>query len=776
MHPPRRPLVGLFLVVVAGLMVQSTAPTVSPVLWLGAGATLLVAGMVPALAPARTALVYAAAFLWACAHGAISRDPPEPSFLSRWMHQSAEHLAIIGRIADAPIRDSGSDADSQFWRFPVDVEKVRRAIAWTRASGRVYVLVEAKDAGFSPGFGERWLLQGVIRRGPPGVVSPPRLSMRTDAGSARRLAPARAWDLRAACFRARDVLSARLAVGVDHAPDAVALIRALLFGLRHEVPPRVVEAFATSGTLHIMAISGAHVGMISLLLLTAVRATGLSKPYWIYAMAPALVGYAMVTGLPPSAVRATVMALIVFLADAVRRQPDAQSALALAGLGILAVSPSQLERPGFILSFAAAAGLILMAPRIRDALARRLFPPDEYALPRHGASEGVRMAVLDFVAANLAAWLVTTPLAASLFSLISPVGLLANLIVLPLAFLTLFAASLSMVIGWIHPALLEVTNHAAVVFADWLIWLVEMSANVPHGHMRVASPPAAVAAGCTILIVCAICGGRVMRAASLLLLLAGLLAWGWHGATSFSIAAKNFGAAMPLLVTAPRGHWLVDPGPAFSAPRVIRFLRERGVDRLEAIVLTRATMEAGGATPLIAAAIPVRQLWVPGTRWRSRPFHQMVLGAASQSISVVPLNRGMSIQQGGVFWEVLHPPKSFSAPNAAAGGLVLRVAWGRCAAMFTPGSDPKLDLLLAALETDLGGQALIQSGRLRTTGGGPIGWQPEILLRAELPGEFWRGGDTGIMASVAFGETAVLSPAGISFRLHRIRPPDTDDY
>ncbi len=734
---------GVFCAAVAGLLLSSSLP-VSASIWLLAAWLLLAAAAVPFTIRVRTALLFALAVAIAAAHGALARAPVASDHLANRMRRPMEHFRIVGIIADDPVREPGRRADTWTWRFPLEIEGDLREAHWRRARGRVLIRLDTSNEVLSPAYGERWRFEGLVRRGRAGLAAPPELTMQLDDRAARRLAGTSGWGLRRYCLDARRWVSARFAQGIEDQPDAVALVRALMLGYRHELPPRVREAFAHSGTLHIVAISGAHVGMMALLLLTAVRATGLAQPRWPLVMGPLLLLYALGTGLAPSAVRACLMAMTFYTAYAVWREPDSLSALALAALIILGVAPGQLGNPGFILSFSVVAGLILLLPLVRDWLHAICWPLKEGASRfRIQWVEPARRALLDLCAVTVVAWLVSAPLTAYFFNLFSPVALLVNLVVMPLAFLLLFSASLALVFGALHPILLESFNHAAALFARGLMGSVEWSLRAPGAFAYVKSPGLGITLLLLALLVLMFRGARwtkAIAACGLAALLAGII-WRTHGDRALSVTVRHLGPAAVAHMAVPgSGDWLVDTGPAFTVPRLIRFLNERGVDRLRVVVISRATMEAAGGLPGLLAARPVDEVWVPDTLPRSRAFAAMLQDLERGGACVVRQARGArgDIAGSESCWQVLHPARGAVYPSAAAGGLVLRVAHGVSAVTITPGPDPRLAAQLDAAPQDYGGQALIELS-LRDSASPPsFPGRPHMAVRPMAPGEIWR--------------------------------------
>ena len=166
-------------------------------------------------------------------------------------------------------------------------------------------------------------------------------------------------------------------------------MQALLLGYRDDLPKTVRQDFVSTGTVHIFAISGAHVRMMAFLSIQLLRALGIPMARWFFFLAPMLAVYTITTGAATSAIRACAMASMMLAAPVLKRRPDAISGLAVAAIGILACSPAQLGDLGFLLSFTAVAGLLALQP-LFDAGAVRLFRRDDWQLPGEELPQGRR--------------------------------------------------------------------------------------------------------------------------------------------------------------------------------------------------------------------------------------------------------------------------------------------------------------------------------------------------------------------------------------------------
>ncbi len=300
------------------------------------------------------------------------------------------------------------------------------------------------------------------------------------------------WSgLKQRIYAARAAGSDLLGLGVEDFPLSVSITRALLLGYRSGVPSDVRSLFAETGTLHVFAISGLHVGIVAGIIIFLLRAARVSRIHWFFVLAPCLGIYIVLTGANPSAIRAGIMALAYFGAYLVGRKGDVLSALALSALVILVISPGQIMMPGFIFSFAVVGGLLSIYPFFNAAV-RRYTDPDPLRLeaerwwkriPRVCSGYALALAGL-----SVSAWLVSAPLTAIFFERVSPVALLGNLFVAPLTFLIVLTASLSVVCGSVAGSIGSIFNHANVAFTSLLLWIIGSVRDLPMATLKVARP------------------------------------------------------------------------------------------------------------------------------------------------------------------------------------------------------------------------------------------------------------------------------------------------
>jgi len=609
-------------------------------------------------------------------------------------------------------------------RFPAVVEGVRRGMAWRRASGRLWVQMSAVGGndGALPAYGDRCRFSGPMfdgrlsrRRGMSG-------EMRARPDTWRRLSSGHRNPVLRGCAAGRRSCRAVLRRGLDAFPAEAAVYESLVLGYRESIPDDVNETFRATGTLHIFAISGLHVTMVVSLLALGVRATGWSKRWWGLALIPALAVYTGATGMAPSAVRACAMASCYWAALLVSRRPDLASSIALAAVSILVPDPRTLYDPGFIYSFAIVAGLIVLYPPVARSVSRRIETdpwrwPSAERLPRRMLRHAVRYVALLLVT-SWCALVVSLPLTACFANLVSPGGLVGNLAAIPASFLIVLAGALSLVAGAMSDAGAEIFNHAARAITVALIATMRALESVPGAQWAVRSPPVLALAVYYVWLAGAVLfPGRPRRvlfgigaAAAAVLAAAGLVdrraevEWGGGLAPTAWVNGPGGGDA------------LIDPGPAWRAGRVVRFLRARGVDRLRAVVVTRPLEECAGALPAVLRSIPADEIWCPAASARSAPYRRALAEARAGGYVVREMTRGDRIAlSGGVAIEALDSPRGGACRDAAPASLILRISGPRRAVLWpapaADGGTPAARDALAGADRTGDGGAIVRLDR-----------------------------------------------------------------
>src|SRR6266699_3029139 len=280
--------------------------------------------------------------------------------------------------------------------------------------------------------------------------------------------------------------------GLEDAPDVRNFISGIALGLRHQTPEDIEEPFQQTGTLHLFAVAGLHVGIVPRLLWILAMMARLSRKWATALIIPLLLFYAAVTGLHVSSIRAAVMSSILLGSFFFERKVFALNSLAAAAFFLLSWNTNEAFSTGFQRSFAVVGAIILLADPLSGWL-RPIGAPDPF-LPRRLVS-GLRRtigvgyeSICRGGSVSLAAWLGSLPLILWYFHLVTPSSLLANLVVVPIAFFILAVALLSLVAAPMASGLSLIFNNANWSLASAVIALVHWFAQLPGSHYYVAEP------------------------------------------------------------------------------------------------------------------------------------------------------------------------------------------------------------------------------------------------------------------------------------------------
>src|SRR6266704_3408597 len=381
-----------------------------------------------------------------------------------------------------------------------------------------------------------------------------------------------------AAQKSRTWMQNALCRGLEGAPDVQNFLSGIVLGLRHQTPEDIEEPFQQTGTLHLFAVAGLHVGIVARLLWILAMMARLSRKWATALIIPLLLFYAAVTGLHVSSVRAAVMSSILLGGFFFERKVFALNSLAAAAFFLLCWDTNEIFSTGFQLSFAVVGTIILLADPLSQLL-RRCSAPDPF-LPRRLVSFLRRMIGVGYESicrggsVSLAAWLGSLPLVLWYFHLVTPSSLLANLVVVPIAFFILAVALLSLVAAPMASGLSLIFNNANWSLASAVIALVHWFAQLPGSHYYVAEP---------------------------------------HWPKRLRITVLDAGAGAAIHLHARRADWLFDCGSGRDYEiRLRSYLHLAGINRIDGLLLTHGdSLHIGATESLVRDLAPTVMIDTP---------------------------------------------------------------------------------------------------------------------------------------------------------------------
>lgn len=489
-------------------------------------------------------------------------------------------------------------------------------------------------------------------------------------------------------------LRAERALGRGMPDREAALARGFVLGEDDRIDPKTAEAFRRSGLAHLLAVSGQNVLLLALLAGPLLAALGIplrARLAWLLCL---IAVYVPLAGGGPSIQRAGVMGAAGLIATLAGRPASRAYALALAAAVTLALNPLSSGDVGWELSFAAVAGIFLLAAPLRDLI-----------LASFGGGH-LRRGLADGVAVTVAATVATAPLMALRFGSLSVTSLPANVLALPAVAPAMWLGMLAAAAGQMPGLPVEPLNALNSLL---LAYIAQVAVWMGSPDWALATIPApgwtAVAAAYAVLGVTAlvlrrwIAGRETLRArwskgavrhlAGLIaivlavVLLSGLIGGGPSGkppAGGLRISVLDVGQGDSILLQPADGDpLLVDGGP--SGTGLAGMLEERGVTTLGAAVVTHDQSDHSGGIQELLGDLPVRR-FVYANAGRS------LIGAAAAAGAVpTRVAEGSEIRSGSLSLEVLWPPRELLGEAPAADpndrSLVLLARWHRFEMLLT---------------------------------------------------------------------------------------------
>jgi ComEC/Rec2-related protein len=662
----RFPFCGILIAAIAGILLAE---------WLGSSRwvalILLVAWLI--LLPWRghgshcwilTAACFALLQLWNWQEAPARR-------LASLLDGKACDFAVQG-IVDAEPRISSHGSCS----FPLRIDSLEEVGGATpdHLACRIPLSVEVRWPGPAPLYGDRISFTATASRPAmprnPGVMDYRRWLERHGIYTELRVDPSspgvilssgQGNPLRSLAIRARHRMEQILAVDLPGTPEVLGVIRGITLGVTEHTPEGFTDDFRFTGTMHLFAVSGLHVGMLAVIIWFALRTIRLPQRMAIVFTIPALFFYVLVTGMKMGSIRSAMMASILLCGLALYRRSPLINTLAAAAFLQLACDPNALFSAGWQFSYSVVFAILLLAGPLEFKIAS-LCSRDPF-LPAQLLTQGERLGFAGWrhfsglAAVSAAAWVGALIPTIAYFHLISFSAFGANLLAVPLAFGVLSLGAISLLAGIISPWIAGAFNNTNWLLAKLLLLIVQVNALLPGGHWFIGSPASA---------------SPVMTILDL------------HGG---SCAVIRDGHEFSL----------IDAGRKRDAYGVILpCLESFGVNSIRSCLITKPDASHLGGLPTVKKEVRVSEVLVSGAPLRS-PVGKEVLS----SIHAIPLHAGKPTPITNHVKVELLPAPDNERP-------ILRIVMGESRILSLPSADPELMGVLSKMtDQDLHADMLI---------------------------------------------------------------------
>ena len=438
----------------------------------------------------------------------------------------------------------------------------------------------------------------------------------------------------------------RRAAGATLRQPARGLFLGMIVGEQNDIPWDVRDDFMTTGTVHIISISGSHLGLLAFVSFLGVRGITRRMPArWLEKLScvltpkqlavlvtiPMVVFYTLLSGVHVATVRSLLMILLYLFAVWIGHERQIIIALGIAALFATLSDPRAIYDLSFQLSYISVLAIALVFRWSKSDYDEDEMPQSLVVRLKHWGKQYALM--------TLAATMGTVPLVAYYFNQVAWLGMLANAVVVPFvgllvvplglgaSMIVLLAGLEQLPLGWVHQ---EIMNGLTSV--------VGFMAAIPGAEWHVASPSISSIAGFYLCLMAVLLSrNTALRVVSVSALICCLLWWVWSPRYVFEddalrVTFLDVGQGDATVLELPGGETiLVDGGAAYERWDIGRmvvgpYLWDRGIRRLTHVIATHPQLDHVGGLPWIIEHFEIDHYWSNGIQ-RTNHFYQRLRDA-----------------------------------------------------------------------------------------------------------------------------------------------------
>lgn len=486
--------------------------------------------------------------------------------------------------------------------------------------------------------------------------------------------------------------------------EEAGILEAMLFGEKSELSGDIKELYQAAGISHVLVISGLHISLLALAVAGILRRLGFPMPVWVILSVGVLAGYGILIGQPTTAVRALLMFFVLQGARLLWRSYDLLSALAFAGILMLLDNPDLILDGGCRLSFCAVIGVGWYVSE-KNKIFRSIGEKEKRKNRGKGGKGSSAGAILENIRAGWYLWLFTLPVMLDTFYQVSVVGLLWNLVAIPLLPVIIASGGLGVVLAGWNIFLGSLAGSPAYGMLQLYQEIGNISEKLPVGMWTPGQPSKPVIAGYYLVIFLLVLVEKQlikrekrwkirkifpgMELCSMLLLLL-LMAHPWQQREKITFLDVGQGDASLLQ---SGGQTLLLDGGSTSQKNVgtyviLPYIKQQGISCLEAVVLTHTDQDhINGVTEVLEEGkkgwLTVKNLMYPYWMEGTEQGKQLKKLAEEAGASCRKIRAGDRLTIGKAEAVVLYPKEQEKIAEPNAGSLVLFWKWEGVRAMFT---------------------------------------------------------------------------------------------
>ena len=403
------------------------------------------------------------------------------SFQNNIQHQASwiGHTYQEGNAVKLTLIEPTVEKD-HFYKSVASIDAVQKDKKWIHTTGKILIYIRKDSISSHLGYGSQLLINApvtaITNAGNPGSFDYARYCLflgithqafinNNQYVFIQNTIPSYIYFY---LYKLRDNVLGSLKIYLPH-PRAYGVAEALLIGYRNDLDREIVQAYSNTGVVHIIAISGLHLGMLygSMVLFFNL----FKKRRWINIIKPIVIliviwGFALIAGGVPSIMRSAFMFSFILLSGIINKHSKIYNTLSLSALCMILYNPYCIWDVGFQLSYAAVLSIIMYSGTIKEWFYFR---------------NRIVQYLWNLNAVTISAQIWTFPLIIYYFHQFPRLIVISNLIVVPLSCLILFAEIFLLIIGYIVPALAILSGKIVQLSIELMNWFIQTMSSVKSG-------------------------------------------------------------------------------------------------------------------------------------------------------------------------------------------------------------------------------------------------------------------------------------------------------
>ena len=368
------------------------------------------------------------------------------------------------------------------------------------------------------------------------------------------------------------------------------LLIGMLLGEKGFIPPNLKEVFAEAGVMHILAVSGLHVGIIAMALLVFLSILRLPKKLKLFILILILIMYASITGFRPSVLRATIMFILLIGGKLINRSRNLNISLFFAAFLILLSNPLILYDAGFLLSFIVTFSIINLSPILQELFSK------------------IVVWIKNPLAVSTAAWIGILPLSAYFFTKVSIISIVSNIFIIPLTGIAVILGFVTFFIGMASISLAGIIANINYPVLNLITLIAKSFSSLPFAFIYVAQPSIMVIILYYLMVFFIIemfykkiLSQKIKKKAALIVLsiiLLIIIVQVFYPTDNLKVNFINVGEGDCILIEAPNKiNILIDGGGTpqsdfdVGSKIVIPYLRRKGINEIDLLILTHPHLD-----------------------------------------------------------------------------------------------------------------------------------------------------------------------------------------